>query len=444
MKKHKIFLIGAALLTMGVNANAQSPNWGCDAETQQQMLEHVSLYQESMKQYTASKDARYCAEAYPHWKLIVANCPKQSVNLYVRGVVILKNMMKQAKTQEQRDSLIDELMRMYDTRIANYGDTANTLAKKALELESLRGAKGVNEYYPIYAQAASHGDMQAEYAVKYMEATIKYVQSGYAEPTLVVDNYDIASEMLENALDEQAADSVKAAKIRGYISGVESAFAPYADCGQLVEIYSKKFESDPENVTLLKKITNIMMKKGCTEDQLFFQATDNLYRLEPTPSTALRMGQMCVSKKDFANAVKYLTNAANDLESPKDRYKACMLLGVAQEGHGSYAAARSAFYRAAENDPNKGEPYLRIAYLYMSHHSNDDGMNGRSAYWAACDKAVRAKNVDPSIADEANKVISKCSSSFPKKEDAFMLNLMNGQGYTVGGWIGESTTVRTR
>lgn len=444
MKTHKFLLISAALLSLGFNAKAQAPNWGCDAETQQQMMEHVSLYQESMKQYASSKDARYCAEAYPHWRLIVANCPKQSINLYVRGTVILKNMMNLAKTAGQRDSLVDELMQMYDTRIANYGDTANTLARKALELESLRGDKGVEQYYPIYAQAASHGDMQAEYAVKYMEATIKYVRAGYAEPTLVVDNYDIASEILERELDEFGGDSVKAARIRGYISGVESAFAPYADCTQLVEIYSKKFEADPNNITLLKKITNIMMKKGCTEDPLFFQATDNLYRLEPTPSTALRMGQMCISKKDFSNAVKYLSNAVKDLDKSKDRYKACILLGVAQEGQGSYAAARSAFYQAAENNPNSGEPYLRIAYLYMSHHSNDDGMGGRSAYWAACDKAVRAKNIDPSVAEEANKIINRCASSYPKKEDAFMLNLMNGQGYTVGGWIGEGTTVRTR
>lgn len=443
MKKHRIILLGAALFAMGLNSNAQ-PNWGCDAETQQQMLEHVSLYQESMKQYTASKDARYCEEAYPHWKTIVANCPKQSQNLYVRGAVILKVKINRATSAAQRDSLIDELMQMYDTRIANYGDAANSLAKKALDLETLRGAEGVKDYYPIYAQAAAQGNMQPEYAVKFMEATIKYVQAGLAEPTLVVDNYDIASEMLDAALEAQAADSVKAARIRGYISGVESAFAPYADCGQLVEIYSKKFEADPENPALLKKITNIMMKKGCTEDQLFFQATDNLYRIEPSPATALRMGQMCVSKKDYANAVKYLTNAANDLETPKDRYKAYMLLGMAHDGQGSYSAARSAYYRAAEVDPTKGEPYLFIANLYMAHHSNDDGMSGRSAYWAACDKAVRAKNIDPSVTDEANKIINRCSAAFPKKEDAFMLNLMNGQGYTVGGWIGESTTVRTR
>lgn len=444
MKTIRFALWGLALLTVSLNAAAQGRNWGCDTETEQSILNEVSLYQENMKQYKASKDYRYCEEAYPQWQQIVSKCPHQHLNLYINGATILKVKISKAQTAGQRDSLIDELMRMYDLRYANYGDTANVLGMKALDMERLRGKQAVKDYYPIYTQAITYSNLKPEYVVKYMEATINYVQAGNAEPTLVVDNYDVASEMLDASLEQLLDDSTKAATLRGYISEVEKAFAPYADCSQLSEIYTKKFESDPENITLLKKITNIMMKKGCTEEKLFFQATENLYRLEPSASTALRMGQMCVSKKDWNGAVKYLSDAAKDVESDKDRYKACMLLGYAYGNQGSYAAARSAYYRAAEADPTKGDPYLQIAGLYMSHHPNDDNMGGRSAYWAAADKAARAKNIDPSIAEEANKVISRCAGAFPKKEDAFMLNLMNGQSYTVGGWINETTTVRTR
>lgn len=444
MKKVKFAAIGFGLLSISLITSAQVRDWGCDTETQQNMLEPVSLYQESMKQYKATKDVRYCDEAYPQWKVIVANCPKQSKNLYINGANILKALIAKAKTQSQRDSLVDELMAMYDVRIANYGEAANVTAMKAMDLETYRKDAGLKDYYPLYATATTLGQLKPEYVVKYMEATIKYVKAGYAEPTLVVDNYDIASDLLENELRAQLDDSTKANQIRMYIAGVETAFSPYADCDQLVEIYTKKFEADPQNVDLLKKITNIMMKKGCTDQTLFFQATENLYNLEPSPATAFRMGQMCVSKKKFDEAVKYLSDAGKDLEEQSDRYKAYMLLGMAQAGQGSYSAARSSFYKAAEVDPTKGDPYLQIAALYMAHHSSDDGMSGRSAYWAACDKASRAKNVDPSVADEANKIIGKCSAAFPKKEDAFMLNLMNGQSYTVGGWIGETTTVRTR
>ena len=273
------------------------------------------------------------------------------------------------------------------------------------------------------------------------------MRAGKAEPTLVVDNYDIASEKLDDELQKNADDSVKAATIRGYIAGVEAAFSPYATCDQLVEIYSKKFEADPENVDLLKKITNIMMKKRCTEQQLFFSATENLYRLEPTPTTALSMGQMCLAKKEYSKAIEYLKDAVEGV-ADKDKYKAYLYLGHAYNGAKSYSAARSAYNAAAEADRTKGEPYRFIAQLYAGSSStaSEDNVSGRSAYWAAVDKLNKSKSVDPSEenVEACNALISRYSAHFPKQTDAFMAGLENGNRFTVPGWIGESTIVRTR
>ena len=36
------------------------------------------------------------------------------------------------------------------------------------------------------------------------------------------------------------------------------------------------------------------------------------------------------------------------------------------------------------------------------------------------------------------------SAAFPKKNDAFMLDLIDGHSYVVPGWIGKSTIIRTR
>ena len=41
-------------------------------------------------------------------------------------------------------------------------------------------------------------------------------------------------------------------------------------------------------------------------------------------------------------------------------------------------------------------------------------------------------------------MISSYSARFPKQTDAFMAGLENGNRFTVPGWIGESTVVRTR
>ena len=447
MNTIKKLTIGMLLSAAIVPASAQHIK-GCPEELQESMREPVALYQDNWKQYTASNDERYLLEAYPYWKTFVAKCPSNGKNMYTRGVTIMEAKIKAAKTDEEKAELIEELMALYDTRMANFGEVGKVTAMKAMELEQLLGAAGLQRYYQLYSDAVNaEGGLEAGYLVKYMEATINYVRAGYAEPTLVVDNYDIASDMLEDELQKNAADSVKAAEIRGYIAGVEAAFSPYASCEQLVEIYGKKFEADPENVELLKKITGIMTRKRCTKEPLFFQATENLYRLEPTPTTALRMGMMCLEKDQFGKAVEYLTDAAKSIEG-KDKYTAYLYLGHAYAGQKSYSAARTAYNNAAAIDATKGEPYMRIAILYGSStgSASEDNVNGRSAYWAAVDALNKAKSVEPTeeIIEQCNKLISTYSAHYPKQTDAFMAGLQPGARFTVPGWIGVSTTVRTR
>lgn len=447
MKSIKTLTIGILLAATAMPAAAQHIK-GCPEELQEAMREPVALYQDNWKQYTASNDERYLLEAYPYWKTVVQKCPGNGKNIYTRGVNIMEAKIKAATTAEEKAELIEELMALYDTRMATFGEVGKVTAMKAMELEQLLGAKALERYYKLYSDAVhAEGDLEAGYLVKYMEATINYVRAGFAEPTLVVDNYDIASDMLDDELQKNAADSVKAAEIRGYIADVEAAFSPYASCDQLVEIYGKKFEADPENVELLKKITGIMTRKRCTSEPLFFQATENLYRLEPTPATAMRMGMMCLSKEQYGDAVKYLTDATKGVEG-KDKYTAYLYLGHAYAGQKSYSAARTAYNNAAATDATKGEPYMRIAILYGSStgSASEDNVNGRSAYWAAVDALNKAKSVEPTEEniEQCNKLISTYAAHYPKQTDAFMAGLQNGARFTVPGWIGVSTTVRTR
>jgi hypothetical protein len=66
----------------------------------------------------------------------------------------------------------------------------------------------------------------------------------------------------------------------------------------------------------------------------------------------------------------------------------------------------------------------------------------KCVYYAAIDKFQRAKNVDPSCAEEANKLISTYSAHTPKPEDLFFLGYKKGDNVNIGGWIGETVTIR--
>lgn len=437
MKTFRIF--AAALMLTAASLPAFAQKWGNNPEDSVQCIMNTSVYSEmyKMKDY---------AGAYDAWRQVVNKCPQSSKNLYIRGVNIMYAKINAAKTEEERAALVNELMALYDTRIKYFGEVGDNLARKAHDLEQLKGVKAVEEYYPIYAEAVRQGGdkLDAEYAYLYFNAAVAYVKAGKSDATLVIDAYDKASDILDKAMRNEPE---KAEKIGGYVTNVEVGFAPYASCDQLIGIYSKKFEDNANDVDLLKKITNIMRKKGCTDSELFFKASAKLHELEPSPNTAYLMAQMCYNKKQYGEAVKYASEAVQGLDEDDDKYKAYLLLGLSHDGQNAYGAARSDYYKAAEIRPNSGEPYLLIAQLYGSNaRSVNDGMGGASAYWAAVDKAVRARNIDssPANVEAANKIISSYSAHFPKQETAFMLDLIDGHSFVVPGWIGESTTIRTR
>ena len=124
-----------------------------------------------------------------------------------------------------------------------------------------------------------------------------------------------------------------------------------------------------------------------------------------------------------------------------------ILQGLCYAEVNSYSAARAAYNKAADLEPSKGEPYRLIAQLYVAgHRSIDDGMNGASAYWAAVDIARKAMTIDnsPENVEAAQRLVSSYSAGFPKQDKAFDMDLVDGQSFTVPGWIGVSTTVRTR
>ena len=132
----KIKRIGMAIMVTAMAFSANAQKMGKTPEDSLKCIENLSLYQESykMKNYV---------DAYGPWKEVLKYCPGNSKNIYIRGVNILKNMIANAKTGEEQQQYIDELMMMYDLRIQYFGEEGLNKARKAMDLEQLRGEKAV-------------------------------------------------------------------------------------------------------------------------------------------------------------------------------------------------------------------------------------------------------------------------------------------------------------
>ena len=82
-------------------------------------------------------------------------------------------------------------------------------------------------------------------------------------------------------------------------------------------------------------------------------------------------------------------------------------------------------------------------YVATAKECGNNDLTNKVAYWAAVDKYIKAKAVDPSVADIARTKINTFSQYFPATETIFFYDLKKGDTYKIDCWINETTKVRT-
>jgi tetratricopeptide (TPR) repeat protein len=157
------------------------------------------------------------------------------------------------------------------------------------------------------------------------------------------------------------------------------------------------------------------------------------------------MGKMYIKKEKWPKALEYLKQATDLQEDPNKKADLFYLMAVVNFQQKKYSQARSNCYDVLKYRPNDGKAYILIGNMYAisAKSCGNNDLTTKVAYWAAVDKFIKAKNVDPSVADDAKKLINTYSQYFPATETIFFYDLKKGDKYKVECWINETTTVRT-
>ena len=154
---------------------------------------------------------------------------------------------------------------------------------------------------------------------------------------------------------------------------------------------------------------------------------------------------MARKKNEFSKASSFYLQAVEKQDSAELKSQYYLeLADLNFKDLNQYQQARTYALKALELKPSLGKAYLIIGLAYASSAKScgDNDCTQRAVYWVAVDKFIKAKNVDSSIAEDANRLISTYSANFPGKEACFFYNITEGQSYTVGCWINETTSVR--
>lgn len=398
-------------------------------------------------------------DAYAPCMAVLKDCPTLRYYTFGDAQKILIGLMKQNNDRNSAEykKLFDELMNVHDQKIkylpefskkykTGIPSPASALGTKAVDYLQYAPAPDLNQAYAWLKESVDGAKGESDGAVLhfFLDVSMQKVKADTNHTDQFFQDYIDASKYADDAI----AAETKEAKKKNLQLIKDNLVAMFinsgvADCESLQNIYCPKVEENKTDSVFLKKAVAILKMMKCNENEAYFKASEYLYNINPTADAAVGVAAMYYKKGDFDNAVKFfdesLAKETDNVKKAEIAYAAAAALMQAKK----LSQARSYCQKAISFNESYGDPYILLAQMYGSNPNwSDEPALNKCTYFVVIDKLQRAKSVDPSVTDRANELISTYARHTPQAKDLFMLGYKAGDRITIGGWIGESTTIR--
>ncbi len=393
---------------------------------------------------------------------------------YTDGIKIYKQLFKKTQDAALKKEYAGKILSLYDEAIACYqakGIEINCNEGEdcyAEKVAYLMGRKGYDMYYElnqsyiptidILEKAIAVGGMNVEYIVlnplanmivyQFIENKIDAVKAREIHATLNgIADYNVINSEKYGPYFQQAIDGVN-----GEFAKIERQIF---DCNYFINKLQPEYDSDPNNIDLVKDLYNELRKRGCEDDVPLLAEMKVKYEAWALKVNAEKQAEFEANNPamvannlykdgDFKGAIaKYDEAIATETDPEKKANYYFSKASIQFRKLKNYGEARNSARKAAELKSNWGKPYMLIGDMYGHTASScGDSWNQRLAILAAVEKYGYAKSIDSEVSEDANDRIGKYRASFPAQEEGFMRKLNKGDRVSVGCWIGETVTIQ--
>ncbi len=419
------------------------PRFGTDSV---QCIENWNIYDQHYRH-------QYYDLAYEPWKRMLENCPRATPNIYTHGINMLRYFHDNETDPEKRGNWLTSLMELYDQRILYFGEKGRNLGRKATTLYQLQ-PENVQEIFELSEQSIllEGNAVAAQVLVINFHSATRLAMAGLMETEILLEVFEraygiIGHNMVYNPADQRLYETAK--------NNIHLMFEPFADCESLARVYGPQFEQSPRDTLLLERIIEWFSNAGCTNEELYYEATAALHQIRPKAASARLLGQLENDRGNPQAAVAYLAQAAQlyaGKSSPdyqEQIFRAYLVMAeINYRQLGQKPRAREFALKAQGAKPGDGRPLILIGEMYAASagQCGEDEFSAKLAYWPAVDKFTEAMRVaeDSVIRERAAQFASTYKQYFPNGEEIFFHGYSVGDSFRVGCWINESTTVRAR
>ncbi|MCQ2157066.1 MAG: hypothetical protein MJY53_01595 [Bacteroidales bacterium] len=440
MKKITLAILTIAMVLTGTNVSAQG-KFGADSA---ECIKYLSYYSEYYKQKSYD-------EAIPSWRQAYSLCPPEArQSVLIDGTTLVRRLIaKNASNAEYRAALIDTLLTLHDLRVQYYPKYATTaLNNKGLDVANYlkndpeRAYRILNEIIE-----ANKEQTKASIYINDFNSAVELFQKGKIGTEDVINAYQRNLGYLDQSPAKTDADVENNKKVR---TDLESLFitSKVASCDNLLSLFTPRYEANPNDIDIATNIVKMMsMTEGCTDNELFLKAATTMYKLDPSHTSAYFLFKLNAGRDNVSDAINYMEEAiaypeSDDAKDADYYYELATFCYKNGRNAKAYESAR----KAADLDGSlAGKCYFLIANIWGATNCGGDEISKRAPYWVAVDYLIKARNADPSLAEEAGRMIGQYSKYYPETAEAFMYDLTDGQSYqVVCNGMSASTTVRTQ
>lgn len=437
--------------------------WPADSATK------VKAEEMNVIQSDAVKMGDFKAATAPlNW--LLTNAPDLNKSLYINGAKIYESYAKAAQKEEKaakaesktatdkdaakavlaekatiRRAYADTLMSMFDTRIEIFGDKPNVLNRKVFKAYKyfIQDYEMSEWLLEMFDEAFDIGGIKIPDAnfIAYMNVIKVNAKLKKIDEEAILDRYDVisnkvAEKIVDNKSKGKSSDNL--IKYKGMIDNILTEIVDI-NCEFVETNMAPKFDENPEDIKLVKRMFTFMLSGKCTDSPLFISVAKQLQKMEPDYGLAKVIATKCLANKDYTCAIGYYDQALELTEDGSSKSDIYVSQGRVYKAQKNKSKARAMFSHAIAANPANKDAYTAIGDLYYYSVSECqekvDMVKDRLVYIAAYDMYRKAGNT---------KKMATSKEQFPSKEELFNGDYTVGQTLSVGCWINKSVVLQTR
>ena len=380
-------------------------------------------------------------QALSDLRWLFTNNPELNPSIYIEGVKCAEELMKLTEDTDRIGELTDSALWMYDQRIRYFGDEASVMDRKAYAAFKYfyKTPAKYPELITYYDRAFElNGNAISTFNLVPYMTVAKYAYE-WNLPEMPAEKVLAIHAVISEVLDAREQEGEQVQETRDKVDAFLSSLDGILTCEFIEEQLVPRFDANPDDLGLAKKIFNYSLQARCSDQPYFLTAAELIIATDPNYRLAEVLGDKYFLASDFSKAANYYSLAATLTSEPNELYDMKLRRANCFFQLGNKEDARSLAQEATRLGVDASKAYELIGDLYMRSFEQcalrEDMVMDRAVFIAAYDMYKIAGSTAR---------MSSAKQQFPSIEEIFENNYEEGQEVTVGCWINETVILQRR